>query len=595
VLAIAIELLAGKYTATQFNDRSEAEWPPHPARLFSAMVAAWADSDEPDPAERAALRWLEEQDAPAIHCGEGYRRGVVTHFVPVNDPLALSRGDSWAQPAYASLRDGRLAVAAAGRSGDPKALTRAQAMLAKAEKKAAGDAAKAGTATGKETASIAGDVLAVLPEFRGKQGRTYPTVLPDSETVWFSWPGAAAGPQVMRALDGLLARVGRIGHSSTLVACRCTDREPDQQPAWLPGGPTAGTAKRVRVPRAGLTDRLELAHETHRGTEPRTLPAGMVSYQRRRPDRFHPRTPVLGGDWYILGFADGQFRYAAEALAVTRAARAALLRHAGQPPAEFLSGHQGPTSGRGRTPPLERPHLAVVPLLNAGHRHSDGTIFGLALVLPATATAGDREAVESALSAWAYAGFELGFGADGDEGGVRVKIEGLGVDRAAGEPEAAWLTAGLAGRRKTVRREYWCRPSRRWLSVTPVALDRFPGNLRSRQPQTRDRAEAEAEWSVATACVNAGLAGRAEDLIVTVRLDAPLAGLPASPGAGRGAGQFPGYRAGDGSSRACVHAEITFREPVAGPVLIGAGRYLGYGLCLPDVAAGRERNGRPRR
>ena len=51
MFAIAIELLAGRYTATRFNDRAEPEWPPHPARLFSAMVAAWADSDDPDPAE----------------------------------------------------------------------------------------------------------------------------------------------------------------------------------------------------------------------------------------------------------------------------------------------------------------------------------------------------------------------------------------------------------------------------------------------------------------------------------------------------------------------------------------------------------------
>jgi len=30
-----------------------------------------------------------------------------------------------------------------------------------------------------------------------------------------------------------------------------------------------------------------------------------------------------------------------------------------------------------------------------------------------------------------------------------------------------------------------------------------------------------------------------------------------------------------------VHADIEFPAPVRGPVLIGAGRYLGYGLCLP--------------
>ena len=55
MFAVAVELLARRYTAMQFNDRSEPEWPPHPARLFYAMVAAWADADEPDEAEHAAL------------------------------------------------------------------------------------------------------------------------------------------------------------------------------------------------------------------------------------------------------------------------------------------------------------------------------------------------------------------------------------------------------------------------------------------------------------------------------------------------------------------------------------------------------------
>jgi CRISPR-associated protein Csb2 len=33
--------------------------------------------------------------------------------------------------------------------------------------------------------------------------------------------------------------------------------------------------------------------------------------------------------------------------------------------------------------------------------------------------------------------------------------------------------------------------------------------------------------------------------------------------------------------RARVHAELRFDRPVRGPVLLGAGRYYGLGLCLP--------------
>ena len=39
-LAITIELLSGSYDAAEVDDRERAEWPPHPARLFCALVAA---------------------------------------------------------------------------------------------------------------------------------------------------------------------------------------------------------------------------------------------------------------------------------------------------------------------------------------------------------------------------------------------------------------------------------------------------------------------------------------------------------------------------------------------------------------------------
>jgi CRISPR-associated protein Csb2 len=586
VFAIAIELLVGRYTAMQFNDRSQPEWPPHPARLYSAMVAAWADNDEHDPAERAALCWLEEQGAPDIHCGTEQRRAVVTHFVPVNDAAAL--GQQVVRNSYASVRSAHLTLVEAQRSGDGKAAQRAQTALVKAQSKSLADAAKAGALTGRETPSIAAGVLEVLPEFRGKQGRTYPTVIPDQPTVWFVWRSAQPSREVSDTLDALLARVARLGHSSTLVSCRATETGPDSDPAWVPGGTDGGT--RIRVPRKGLIDRLELAFATHHGEEPRTLPAGMLNYQSPRQDRPHElRVPHLGGTWYILGFAGRPFPAASQALAVARTARSALLHHASQPVPAIISGHKRQPGTSGPTPPLADSHLAVVPLLNAGNPHSDGTIYGIALILPAECADEDRLAVENALRSWAAANrnnddeFKLRL-PDGPESRLNeYTLMDLGVDRGKPGSEAEWLNTALTSRRKTTTRDYWCRPAKRWLTVTPIALDKFPGNLRSVKPGARDRAEAEAAASVARACVNAGLADNADDVTVSIRLDAPLVGIPASP-AGRytpGKRQYPNFQTGSGVPRACVHAEIEFREPVRGPVLIGAGRYLGYGLCLP--------------
>ncbi|MGH3224072.1 MAG: type I-G CRISPR-associated protein Csb2, partial [Streptosporangiaceae bacterium] len=573
MFAIAVELLSGRYTATQFNDRNRPEWPPHPARLFSAMVAAWADNDNPDPAERSALRWLEEQDPPSIHCGERYSRSVVTHFVPVNDPTALTRDVS---RTYTLTTDARLAVDEAERSGDERAVRRARVALAKTEAKAIVDAQRAGLPTGRETATVAAGVLEVLPEQRGKQGRTYPTVLPDQTTVWFLWPDAEPSEEQRSVLDALLGRVARIGHSSTLVACRCADDGPP--PTWAPG--RGGDGTRLRVPRTGLAERLEQAFASHRGEEPRTLPAGMSDYHRRGSPQPSPLVPLLGGDWYVLGIKGRHAPSAVQALAISRATRNSLLAHGDQPSPEILSGHRRSVRPYETTPPLDQPHLAVAPLINAGSPYSDGAIFGIALILPAGCRDEDRDAVEGAVRAWSRAGFELLLPARLNGESVRLKLEDLGIDRSDGE--SGWLDAALAVRRKTTTRDYWCRPARRWLTVTPIALDRFPGNLRSRDPRARDRAEAEAVVSVARACVFAGVAERPEDVRVAIRLDSPMAGIPASPSGRRASGsrQFPGYQTGTGTPRACVHAEIEFAKPVRGPVLVGAGRYLGYGLCL---------------
>lgn len=585
MFAVAIELLAERYTAMQFNDRSRPEWPPHPARLYSAMVAAWADNGEPDPRERAALCWLEAQDAPEIHCGEPGKRAVVTHFVPVNDATALTRdlhGNT-----YRSLERARQAVVDARRSGDTKALLAAEKSLVKSQAKAVADTAKAGAPTGRESATVAARVLQVLPENRGKQGRTYPTVIPDKTTVWFVWPSTEPNPEEQQALDELLGRVARLGHSSTLVACRCERKGPTTGATWVPSGADDAASIRLRVPRPGLLDRLELVYQTHHGEEPRTLPAGMVSYRRPGQARRHARIPHLGGDWYVLGFDGRKFPAATQALVVARAARNALLVHGEQPSPEILSGHQPQSVGSAPTPPTKRTHLAVVPLLAAGNAHSDGTIFGIAFIVPTDCSPRERHSVEHALRGWAEADEHGEFGLDlpvgnGDQS-PRYRLQELGVDR-SGEPDPDWLTP-LTSRRKTTTRDYWCRPARRWLTVTPIALDRFPGNLRGTQKETRDRAEAEAVAGIVQSCVNAGLAAEPSDVKnVTVRLDAPLVGIPASP-VGRtspGDRHFPGYRVGQGTPRACVHAEIEFAEPVRGPVLIGAGRFLGYGLCLPS-------------
>ena len=111
--AIGIRYLAGRAVATDPSDRSCAEWPPHPARVFMAMAAAHfqtppaaAELNE----ERAALEWLEEQAPPQIWFAEAKDRVPVTAFVPPNDESALTKATTGTQslPGIPRLKQPRM-------------------------------------------------------------------------------------------------------------------------------------------------------------------------------------------------------------------------------------------------------------------------------------------------------------------------------------------------------------------------------------------------------------------------------------------------------------------------------------------------------
>jgi CRISPR-associated protein Csb2 len=134
----------------------------------------------------------------------------------------------------------------------------------------------------------------------------------------------------------------------------------------------------------------------------------------------------------------------------------------------------------------------------------------------------------------------------------------------------------------TLQVQTWCRSSNGecvWLSATPVALDRNPGDLGSRDPVKAAQAFAEAERRIAEACERVGLP-RPERVWVT--RSAPLAGSQKVQ-------RFPRFPSDTKKpQRLLVHATLRFAEPIAGPVLIGAGRYRGLGLFRPvamDVVA----------
>jgi CRISPR-associated protein Csb2 len=554
MLTIEVALLTGRYVATAFDDRGRAEWPPHPARLFSALAATHFETPEPSEAERAALEWMERLGSPEITASEASAREVVTVFVPVNDASVVNSVDDEAR----ALEDTRLEVAAAeGKS--VKALTAAEKKMAKASTRfdEAVRKAIAAAPSGKEGKDGPSRATSLLPEHRGKQPRTFPSITPADPRVVFAWPKADVSAVLRAAIDTLAARVVRLGHSSSLVTVRLCEEGP--KATWIPdetGEVRDGQDERVlRVVQPGQLAALDAIFE-HQGDEPgRVMPASFQRYVRPTTSlEERAATTAFSPDWIVLRRVDGPRLPSVRAADVARTVRKALLKAYGEAAPEILSGHRAPGE------PSERPHLAIVPLPFVGHDRADGSILGVGLVLPTAATKEERHAVYLAVRAWQKAERK------GDEEMPRLPVF-------LGRSGVLFLVAlEEDAKQATLLARTWCGRALTWASATPLALDRNPGDLRSSDARKESTAYAEAEQTIAVACERIGLPRPRR---VTAMAAAPLAG-------GDKARQFPPYQTGKPPiQRVLVHATLTFDEPVEGPILLGAGRYVGLGLFRP--------------
>lgn len=555
MLAIEVHLLTGRYAATQYNDRSRAEWPPHPARFFSALVAALHDREPVDPDERLALRWLEglesvpELDVDIAVDERVGRREVHSVFVPVNDVTLVGDPEAEIRKARESLAE----LEGSEQTNEAKVeVQNARRTLANLQKKLATFLESQLIGPTKPSKEDIKRSVALLPERRNREERTFPVVVPERSSFVFLWLEAEPGKH-LEALRRLCDRVTRLGHSSSLVHCAIVDRP--IKPSLVPNK-TGEHVLRTVGPRQ--LERLEQAYERHQAIDPRVLPARSQRYgEPVRKDVSRRPHSIFSDEWNVFERIDGERPLASRGVDLAISVRRALIEVHGQeslPP--VLSGHDAQGN------PSSQPHLAFVPLPWVGHEHADGSVQGFALIAPRSIAPDERIALMRLLGKWES---ERG---DKDDS---YSIE-LGTPPDLGRPIKIRIRRVELPGKTTLSAARWCKPSRRFATATPIALDRHPGNLRSNVERTAERAASEAESCIAEACERIGLP---RPLNVSISL-APLlfgaqhvrqfAPWPPQPGRAR---------------RARVHAEIEFSEKVCGPVLVGAGRYFGLGLCLP--------------
>lgn len=558
MFALAIDLLSGRYVATEYNDRDQAEWPPHPARIFSALVSAWAEG-EPETAvgeeELDALHWLETLSPPLIYATASRHAGhrtVVPVFVPVNDASIVANTDrSKLETAEGSLR---AAV-------DAKSRTKLEKEVARLSKKLIEDSRRAIAVPAKFGKSEPAAAARLLPEWRTRQPRTFPGVTPEEPVIALVWEDVVPEEVVSRALERLCTRVVRLGHSSTPVLLRMLS-QPELDPIvsrterFAPDEDNGECVVRWVSP--GQTARLRAAFAMHHETEPRVLPARFVRYAEGvAAVREAELRSVFDRELIVFARVGGPRLSTLSTVGVTQQFRRALISAAEQPVSELLSGHRADGS------PSDRPHVAIFPLPFVGHPHSDGAILGIGVALPAECEEHQRKAVLKAIGR-----LEAQSGGDDDSAVIKLLLG------RAGTLELERVVWG-ASTRKGLRPDHWTVSSRRWASVTPVALDRNPGNLHDSDFAKRKSAFAEATEAIRVAV------GRVAPEAARVLRDVDVVRSCVLPGTAKPR-NFPRYPVNTARpQRVLVHVRLEFGKPVAGPIIIGAGRYQGLGLFLP--------------
>lgn len=553
---IRVCFLTDRCVTTRVDAREQPEWPPHPGRLFMALAAAYFETDSDDEvkaAERRALEWLASLPAPRMHAVYAAERTPFICYVPVND---------------ASQENKAMLQSAPG-----------------------------------------------MP--RSRQPRTFPTVIPQRASdqqatpadVTYEWTTASSLHEHLPALERLCGNMIRIGHSSSLVMA-WIDTGPVEQSdmCWDPSSSTADMACRVAV--AGELDRLRTACNAERidlfgdlkieieGSAgkaqsaakkrfaesfgepyktslrpPESTPATLGAwqgYRRQRPDEIPygaaETNRCFSRDLLILAKYDGPTLNVERTLGLTQALRAALIAaHRGKSIPAWLCGHEDDGS------PTSSPHAAFLTLPFAGHPRADGHVMGLALALPEGISVSERGR---------WLGPLLIDPSTGDATRPVLKLWGRDL------PDWTLQLEERLSPPITLQNATWTGPSTTWASVTPVVLDRYP-----KADRTDDRRgwHMEVVEIVRQACRRGGLP---EPQDVDVDSTAWHQGVPrAWSKRRRGWTSDRGAPLGDGfpwmptkpsrPSKPQVHVWLRFERPIFGPVLIGAGRFAGYGLCQP--------------
>lgn len=491
MVCISWKYLFGRVIATDYANRKKVEWPPHPDRVFQALIAAWGERGE-DEKEKAALKWIEEQDLPELVIPKVLDHPEsVSVFVPSND-IEASKGEI--------KKD---------QYGDKK--------------------------------------ISILPGLRKRSERFFPSLHVGQQECHLVWSKTIPEDLVI-PLTNICKAVQRIGHSSSFVSCRFSQTSPDVGNEHVRFKPVLEKSKRLGIPlRIPGKGRLDTLWKNHHAALKKTIPqyqAPPLANQKLFIKKMEEPIEVSGdfsSDILVFRSIGNKKVNLIRTHHIINALRSSFMPWAekeGEDVLRLFSGHE--TSGE----PIREPHIAFIPLPFVDARYADGHILGLGVLFPVKA---DQELRESALQAIANALDE--------DLKIKLTLGRMGVFEIQ-------YDGGML-KQKALRVDTWVRASCYWDSVTPFVLDRMARKKKDLEEWTMNQ--------VFEACKYQGIP---EPETVKVSAIPFVEGCPTCF-------EYPHIKRNDGTKRWMSHISISFRNAVSGPLVLGAGRYKGYGLFRP--------------
>lgn len=393
---------------------------------------------------------------------------------------------------------------------------------------------------------------AVLPQLRGRQPRRFPVTRPDDPIVRLLWKNTHPDPDIFEALNRLATNTSYVGHSASLTRCLFLHAET----------PISGQEQAPR--RRVYGGRFEELRQSYtwfvesggRRGRPRpgervvaTMPANQIAQS------------CFDSDWLVLEHIDGGMPDIRACALVAKEIRDTILsgykdRGMGNHIPYVVCGHNQDGS------PSREPHLSIVPLAYAGSSpYADGHLLGFALVPPRSSGLLQDMDFLQAMRTVAKHDNEAGrrLMRLGNSGLIRLRRFGLALSPTL-EPEHVSLDS---------KQYTW--PAQRFGTVTPIVLDRH-------LKESGEARQQEISEQIKAACRNIGLP---EPSQVVADKHSAVEGAPSAQPSGRSPEWMRWRLPSSLSSRFLTHAVLCFSMPVQGPVILGAGRFVGMGLCLP--------------